>query len=297
MSSISHIILILMIPGFLVLGTVSDGYAELITNSSDRTGQVYTYSIVHLSDTQNLASYYPDTYNYTFTYLDSLNSQYNISAIIITGDLVNNYDNLTEWQTYANAVNRTSIPIYVTAGNHDTNAGKDDRNYGLYTGNNDRYYLTSINDCNLVGISYVKKTLPASDLQQIKTFLETSPHQVTIIATHYYMDPDGDFSRLGKSINQDLIVSPTILMTGHKHVYAPFITRIQIGSYPVIEDLADFQDGVKGPTGDNYAAGTLYSITVEGGKIHQISTRSLQIYPDQIIGPDQVVFQESDVSA
>ncbi|MDD1730493.1 MAG: metallophosphoesterase, partial [Methanospirillum sp.] len=235
-----------MISGLLVLGTISDGYAEFIPNISDQPGPTYTYSIVHLSDTQNLASYYPDTYNHTFTYLDSLKSQYNISAIIITGDLVNNYDNLTEWQTYANAINKTSIPIYVTAGNHDTNAGKDDRNYDIFTGSSDRYYLTTVNDFNLVGISYVKKTLPSSDLQQIKTFLETSPYQVTIIATHYYMDPDGEFSRLGRSINQDLVVGPTILMTGHKHVYSPYITRIQVGSYPVIEDLADFQDGIKG---------------------------------------------------
>lgn len=51
-----------------------------------------TYSIVHLSDPQNLATYYPGTYNLTFSYLESIKSQYNISAIIITGDLVNTWD-------------------------------------------------------------------------------------------------------------------------------------------------------------------------------------------------------------
>lgn len=48
-----------------------------------------TYSVVHLSDTQNLATYYPDTYGFTFSYLESMKDHLNMSAIIITGDLVN----------------------------------------------------------------------------------------------------------------------------------------------------------------------------------------------------------------
>ena len=81
--------------------------------SAAYTGNTTTYSIVHLSDTQNLATYYPTTYDYTFSYLESKRTQYNISTIIITGDLVNKWNKKAEWLAYAHAVNQTSIPLYV----------------------------------------------------------------------------------------------------------------------------------------------------------------------------------------
>ncbi len=53
--------------------------------------------MVHLSDTQSLANHYPETYDYTFSYLDSIKERHTISAIIITGDLVNTWDNKKQW--------------------------------------------------------------------------------------------------------------------------------------------------------------------------------------------------------
>lgn len=261
-----------------------------ILNESESS---HTYSIVHLSDTQNLATKYPGTYNYTFQYLQSNKEKYNISAIIITGDLVNTYDSKKEWEAYANAINKTSIPIYVTAGNHDTNYGKDDRYYSTYTGNTDRYSITSINDFNLVTIPYVKKSIPSNDFMNIKNALNKSPHLMTIIATHYYMDKDGILSQLGKDIGEKIVQGPTIIMAGHKSVH--FIKNNTNDSFPVIQEITDFQNGVNGPTGKDYSAGTLYTIQSRNGTISHVSARTITIYPEQNLGPDQIIYS-SDMS-
>ncbi|WP_319580656.1 metallophosphoesterase [uncultured Methanospirillum sp.] len=256
--------------------------------TSSKASNTTIYSIVHLSDTQNLATGYHDTYNYTFTYLDSIRDRYNISAIIITGDLVNTFDSREEWDAYAAAVNKTSIPIYVTAGNHDTNYGKDDRYYSAYTGNTDRYSITTLNDFNLVTIPYVKKTLPSKDFSNIRQSLNQSPHQLTLIATHYYMDMNGSVSRLGRDINTNIIQGPTIIMAGHKRAH--FIKTEQIGQYPVVEEITNFQNGINGPTGKDYSAGTLYTVTADNRTITRVSARTIGIYPDQACGPDHIIY-------
>jgi len=71
----------------------------------------YSYSLVHISDIQTLSAMYPSTMNYTFSFLESKKSTYNISAIIITGDLVDSSDNASQWTSYGNARSLTTIPV------------------------------------------------------------------------------------------------------------------------------------------------------------------------------------------
>jgi len=280
--------IIITVMGICFLPVLTGAESDQIANTSDTSS--YMYSIVHLSDTQNLATKYPGTYNFTFTYLDSIKARYNISTIIITGDLVNTYNSRNEWEAYSNAINKTSIPIYVTAGNHDTNFGKDDRFYSAYTGNSDRYYITSLNNFNLVAIPYVKKTLPSKDFKGIISALHNSTNPLTIIATHFYMDKDGKLSRLGKDINQNLIQNPTIIMAGHK--YAHFMKTDNRNSYPVVEEITNFQRGNNGPTADDYSAGTLYNVTVNRENVTQITARTISIYPEQKLDPELVIYPQ-----
>ena len=222
----------------------STKFTECKKNELNYSDNFKKYSIVHLSDTQNLATLFPETYDYTFSYLDTIRKDYNISAIIITGDLVNSWDNKEEWNVYSHAVNETSIPVYVIAGNHDTNSGLNFTYYTEYTGNTKKFYVTPVNDFDLVGINYVKDSLGSHDIADIRQDLTNSSHTFTIVATHYYMDTDGTLSPLGKEIEKQLIVRPTIVMTGHKHVSV--IMKKNIGTYSVIEDLSNYQDGPYG---------------------------------------------------
>lgn len=267
----------------LLLLIVTLSFAHVPDNST-------TYSIVHLSDTQNLASAYPETYDYTFSYLDSIKERYNISAIIITGDLVNTWDNKKEWEVYSHAIHETSIPIYVIAGNHDTNQGDDYQYYTQYTGNTKNTYMISLEDFDLVGINSVFGSL--KDVATLQKTLLNSSKKFTIIATHYYMDEKGTLSPLGNAISQQLIVKPTIILAGHKH--GAFVRERMIGPYPVIEDLTDYQDGIPGgSSSNNVSAGTFYTVTTSKGLVEKISSKVIWISPRQSFDTEQVVYDRS----
>ena len=248
-----------------------------------------TYSVVHLSDTQNLATYYPGTYDFTFSYLESLKTHLNISAIIITGDLVNTWNKKTEWDAYSHARNQTTIPIFVTAGNHDTNRGKNYQYYSQVTGGDAGNYITSLNDFNFVGINYVDKTLAPGEFTVLRQAIVNSPQNFTIIATHYYMDRNGKFSILGKDIDRELIGKPTLILAGHVHV--DFVRVKTIGGYPVIEDLTNYQDGDPDrPAEKNYSAGTLYTVTAADGRVVKLTSNIIRIFPKQSIDTEKVLY-------
>ena len=248
-----------------------------------------TYTIVHLSDTQNLATYYPDTYNFTFSYLESIKSQYNISAIIITGDLVNTWDKKSEWNVYSRARNLTDIPLYVTAGNHDTNRGKNYQYYSQYTGEQKGNYVTAINDFDFMGINYVEKSLAPQEFPTLRQAIVNGSHNFTIIATHYYMGKDGTLSTLGKDIDRQLIVQPTIILAGH--MQGDLIRVKNISGYPVIEDLTDYQNGEPGgPKNQNYSAGTFYTVTTEDGRVVKIISETIHIFPEQSFDKRRVLY-------
>ncbi len=253
------------------------------------TGNTTTYSIVHLSDTQNLATRFPKTYDYTFSYLESIRDQYNISAIIITGDLVNTWDSKKEWESYSHAVNKTTIPVYVTAGNHDTDNGKNYRYFTRVTGNLKENYVTRLENFDLVGINYVGTSLKPAEFISLRQSLVAAPETFTIIATHYYMDKNGILSSLGRDIEEQLIVKPTIVMTGHVH--ADFIRYRMMGPYPLIEDLTNYQNGI--PSGDsskNISAGTFYTVSTRDGLVEKISSQTIWISPRQYRGNEHVLY-------
>jgi predicted MPP superfamily phosphohydrolase len=254
-------------------------------------GQNVSYSFVHISDTQSLDTYYPDTYNLTFSYLDSLREPYNTTAIIITGDLVNTWDSQKEWDTYSRARNHTTIPVYTIAGNHDTDYGKNYRQYTLHTGEPEVNYVSSVEDFDFVGINYADKTLPADEFSRLHGILTNSSRSNAIIATHYYMDEDGALSPLGKDIDTFLIVKPSLVLMGHMH--ADFIRQMVVGGFPTVADMTNYQDGAPGgKTGWDYSAGTLYTVTSINGQVETITARVIHIYPTPSFEDEMTVFSK-----
>ena len=248
-----------------------------------------TYSFVHISDTQNLATYYPDTYNLTFSYLESIKTQYNISAIIITGDLVNTCDKKSEWDAYSHARNMTNIPLYVTAGNHDTNWGKNYKYYSQYTGEQKGNYVTALNDFDFLGINYVDTSLSPQEFIALRQAIFNRSHNFTIVATHYYMGKSGTLSTLGKDIDRQLIVQPTLILAGHIH--GDLIRVKNISGFPVIEDLTDYQNGEPGGIkNQNYSAGTFYTVTVVDGQVAKIISETIHIFPEQSFEKKKVLY-------
>lgn len=269
--------------------------AIIPTPSAFPAGNSTTYSFVHLSDTQNLATYYPDTYNFTFSYLDSVKTPYNITGIIITGDLVNTWDSRKEWDVYSIARNHTSLPVYTIAGNHDTDNGKNFHYYSVNTGMPEVNYVTSFKDFDLVGINYAGASLSSDEFSMIRSTLINSPRSNVIIATHYYMDVDGTLSPLGKAIDKDLIVKPSLVLMGHMH--GNFIKPMRVRGFPVIADMTNYQDGVfGGKTGSDYSAGTLYTITSVNGQVETVTARIVHIVPTPFLEDEIPCFPRDPLS-
>jgi predicted MPP superfamily phosphohydrolase len=261
-----------------------------------------TYSFIHISDPQSLTTNYPETLDLTFSHIESLKNTYNISAIIITGDVVNTWNEKKEWDAYAHARNLTTIPIYESAGNHDTDFpqyriagdngteyGKNYRYYSLYTGEPETNYVTSVGDFDFVGINYAGTTLPAEEFSRLRGSLAGSPRSNAVIATHYYMDEGGNLSPLGEDIDTYLIVKPSLVLMGHMH--ANFIRKRMVGGFPTVADMTNYQDGVPGgTTGWDYSAGTLYTATSVNGVVKTITARIVHIYPDPYMEEEITVF-------
>ena len=241
-------------------------------------GQPVTYSFVHISDTQSLATHYPDTYDLTFSSIESMKEPCNISAIIITGDVVNTWDDKKEWDAYLHARNLTTIPVYEIAGNHDTGEGDRYQYYAAYTGMPGENYVIPVGDFDFVGINYVNKTLPQEEFTRLREFLTGSSRSHAIIATHYYMDEEGTLSPLGEDIDTHLIVKPSLVLMGHMH--ADFIRKRMVGGFPTVADMTNYQKGVPGgTTGWDYSAGTLYTVTLVKGQVETITAQVIHFYP------------------
>ena len=275
--------------GFFKIIIISGLLLLLVPFSTALSPGTTTYSFVHISDTQNLATHYPDTYNLTFSYLESIKTEFNISAIIITGDLVNTWDKKSEWNVYSRARNLTNIPLYVTAGNHDTNRGKNYKYYSQYTGEQMGNYVTALNDFDFIGINYVDTSLSAQEFTALQKAIVNGSYNFTIIATHYYMGKDGTLSILGKDIDRQLIVQPTLILAGHVH--GDLIRVKNISGYPVIEDLTNYQNGEPGGVkNQNYSAGTFYTVTVVDGQVAKIISETIHIFPEQSFEKKKVLY-------
>jgi len=248
-----------------------------------------TYSFIHISDPQSLTTNYPETLDLTFSHIESLKKSCNISAIIITGDVVNTWNDKKDWDAYAHARNLTTIPVYEIAGNHDTDAGDHYEYYNQYAGEPEKNYVTSVGDFDFVGIDYAATTLPPEELFRLRGTLADSSRSHAIIATHYYMDEGGNLSPLGEDIDTYLIVKPSLVLMGHMH--ANFIRKRMVGGFPTVADMTNYQDGVPGgTTGWDYSAGTLYNVTSVNGQVKTITARVVHIYPTQYVEEELTVF-------
>ena len=212
----------------VVLILLSVLQAALVFNISkvEATSGTLLYSFVHLSDTQDLSQHYPSTLNYTFQWLESKKAEWNITAIIITGDLVNTYNDVQQWENYVKAKTHTTIPVYETAGNHDNNYGADFTYYNQYIGSNETFYTVNLTDqFSLIGISWngSDNMVSSSYIQSLKEEIASHPDRYFIVATHWYMgEVDGDptvLSSLGSLIYNELYLnypkSLVLVLCGH----------------------------------------------------------------------------------
>ncbi len=241
----------------------------------------YTYSIIHISDTQTLSSRYPDTLNYTFSSLESMKGNYNISAIIITGDLVDNGSNISQWTNYANARSLTTVPVFEIPGNHDLGGQAVNPLFDAFVG--DKYNWNAlINDFIFLGIGYSKGPLSDSQIVTGRAFIEENPQKFVLIAAHNFYDEDFSESLLGESIEQNLVLKPTFVLSGHAH--ATTLDSELIHNALCVEDLTNYQGD-----GDT-SAGRMYTVYHRDGEVSKITIRDVHFFPRQYLDAEKTLY-------
>jgi hypothetical protein len=264
-----------IIIGVLIIGMFT------LSGTAVSASDSYTYSLMHISDTQTLSASYPSTLNLTFSYLESIQSTFNISAIIITGDLVDDGNNISQWNNYADARSLTTIPLYEIPGNHDVNVEVGNPYYEFVASRMN--WTAEINDFIFIGIGYSGDPLSDSDVSYYTSVIKESPQKFVIIAAHDYFNHDLSLSPLGNSIRDHLVLKPTFVMSGHAHESLVHVSSLH--NIPYIEDLTDYQEN-----GD-FSAGKLYTVYVTDGNVTKITVREVFIAPYAYMNPEKIVYQ------
>ncbi len=125
--------------------------SNIVTDITVYDQSIFNFSIMQITDTQFLASTYPNLDNQLSTWIVNNNATYNLKMVVDTGDLTDQYYNGSQWRN-ANAsmtiLMNNGIPYTWCAGNHDQN-GFSDPNSG-WVGNQ----YVAFNPATFQGNSY-----------------------------------------------------------------------------------------------------------------------------------------------
>jgi hypothetical protein len=206
------------------------------------------YSFVHLTDTQTLSEKYPETLNSTFQYLEQVKSVYNIKRIIVTGDLVQHWNRISEWQNFINAMTLTSIDVDCLGGNHDSAYGRNFTYYNRYIGADRQVYFKIMGEFLFIYVSWLNQanTLNQTTLTYLNSILNSHQSSIPVFATHYYSRGESTEYKLS-SLGQQLLNLtrvPTIMLMGHVHGTWANVRNVR--GQPVYEFNTNYQDANKG---------------------------------------------------
>lgn len=227
------------------------------------------YSFIHLSDFHLSDRTTPAGLNTTLGEIETLKSQYNITAVFVTGDISSQTEG--DFINYHDSVDGgyTTVPIYEVTGNHDrgsdgnTNTlwdtyvpnGANKHNYGFIYNNFVFYGL----DWNGAVTDYFTTQINAGEETKMLAYLAGNSTKIPIIASHAYMMDDGSYYPVGASIKGD-ITRDSIVLCGH-NLTAPndpgFLRTSTNNGYTIVEDMTNYQSYT--PQGV-YLGGRLYTV-------------------------------------
>jgi predicted MPP superfamily phosphohydrolase len=285
----SFIVVIILI--FIILVVISfSGTKPVISNPEiqNPSEKASTYSFIHISDTQSLSQDYPEVLNQIFSTIESKKDEYNIKAIVNTGDLVDNWNDSIQWKRYTDARNLTTIPVYEIAGNHDINSQKNDYDYTEFlkeTNLQSPFWSSTFENFIILGISYARSDISYENINTLKVEISKNPDKIPLIAIHEYMDERGNRQSIGNQVSQNLILRPSIILSGHWG--ANYINIRSYNNSPVIEDITNYQ------WFGNYSAMRLYTVYSSEGAVDQITVRTIRVNPSVKIEPERLVYSRS----
>jgi PKD repeat protein len=253
------------------------------------------YSFVHLSDTQGLV-YFPSLYNQTFTEIESLKSQYNISAIFITGDLTDgrltDLGESKDYPIYLQAISHTTIPVYEVSGNHDVfNTVGNFTMWDTYvpSGSQKHDYGFVFNDFVVYGFGWspTDQVLNTTARTGMINTIAANPTKMPIILTHGYFVPyDGEVTGNRDIIAYDILNASTrdsIILSGHTHTPTQlwYAQQVKYNNFTVIEEFNNAQDWKIDEV--QLSIGRLFTVTTDGSHITNLTTQDVYFNPEFVV--------------
>lgn len=186
------------------------------TAQAESTNNETSFSVVQISDTQHLSSKHPTLWPHLVSWIIAHNSTYNIKMVVLTGDIVDHGENLTQWMIANESMGQllnANMPYTWDAGNHDQIP-----NNWVYSGNANGswygsgfsafnatalrqkpYWVSDINDgkntavkftCGNYSVLIINLEFHANQtaIDWMINLLDSHPNSHIIVATHSYLN-------------------------------------------------------------------------------------------------------------
>ena len=211
-----------------------------IFNTPGNLKEDYGWKFVILGDTQDLSAHRPDLF---FNATQWIANQSNIIYVTQMGDLVDDRDNLTQWQTAYNAMHILDghAEWGAVPGNHDlqampingtASAVEDTTNYNRFFGECEHYDIVK----NQFIFIYVR----FDHLDYAESVIQDHPNLYAIIVTHSFLFSESlyDESFLDRVAKFDNVIA---ILSGH-HIGSIFVRRPNSRGGEISLILTNYQD-------------------------------------------------------
>jgi len=231
-----------------------------------------SFTIVALPDTQFYSESYPTTFTAQTNWIKNNQVGQNIVFVTHEGDIVDNYDNTTQWSNATSAMdNLNGVVRYATCpGNHDSDYGANYTNYAANFGSarystKPGFLATTATKNNCLAMTFtagsrqfLSLSLDSFDASTSITFAQNQINahlgMPTIVTLHSFYNTDGSFTGEGGQFWNNLFKvsgNSQIFMVLCGHMHGTFHdTDNDLDGKPVYEMLADYQS--EGQGGDGY---------------------------------------------
>lgn len=234
------------------------------------------FSFVWMSDTQYYTESYPYIYEKQTEWIVKNREKLNIEYVFHTGDIVNVYNDLNQWNVADKAMKTlddAGVPYGVLAGNHDVNNKDHDYSYysrffgedrfknndyygGSFQNNRGHYDLMSVNGIDFIMI-YLGWGIEEEGIAWVNQVLEAHPNRKAILNVHEYLLATGNRSPIGDQLFEKVVVpneNVFAVLSGHYHNAQTLVDDIDdngdgIADRTVYQMLADYQGGPEGGQG------------------------------------------------
>ena len=234
-------------------GTVAQGAIVL-----PRTNPEY-FTIAVLPDTQWYSKYWPEIFREQTQWIANNEGTENIRFVIHVGDVVQNSEDLAQWDNARGAMDILGdIPYLVVGGNHDglcgTGGACNFDNFRQYFGEPSSHTLFSVGYRHfvVVGMEWYEARYPDPLYTQITEWLNAYPEREAIFVTHAFANLDGGWTGTPGGYSQWLAIAdaPNLFMALWGHYRGAYYDSIQgTQGNTVHRLLADYQCNPNGGNG------------------------------------------------